>query len=107
MTDVIIIGSGMSGLSAALYTTRYELSTLVVGAELGGATSTAWTIENYPGYKAIDGYDLIIKVKEQVEALGAKVQNDKIVKIAKANPGFDLTGESGETYQATPIMFAH
>ena len=107
MTDVIIIGSGMSGLSAALYTTRYELSTLVVGAELGGATSTAWTIENYPGYKAIDGYDLIIKVKEQVEALGAKLQNDKIVKIAKANPGFELVGESGEVYQAKAIIFAH
>lgn len=107
MTDVIIIGSGMSGLSAALYTARYELSTVVIGAELGGATSTAWTIENYPGFKEIDGYDLIIKVKEQVEALGAKVIADKIEKIAKTDEGFELTGESGQSYQARAVIFTH
>ena len=111
MTDVIIIGSGMAGLSAALYTARYELSTLVIGAELGGATSTAWTIENYPGFKAIDGYDLIIKVKEQVEALGAKVIADKIEKItsppAGGDGGFKLTGESGEEYLAKAVIFTH
>lgn len=107
MVDVIIIGSGMAGLSAALYTARYELSTVVIGAELGGATSTAWTIENYPGYKAIDGYDLIMKVKEQIEALGAKVIADKIKKIAKSDGGFKLTGESGEEYLAKSVIFTH
>lgn len=107
MTDVIIVGSGMAGLSAALYTARYELSTIVVGAELGGATSTAWTIENYPGFKEIDGYDLIIKVKEQVEALGAKVIADKIEKIVKTDEGFKLTGESGEEFLAKSVIFTH
>ncbi|MCR4306993.1 MAG: NAD(P)/FAD-dependent oxidoreductase [Candidatus Berkelbacteria bacterium] len=107
MTDVVIIGSGMAGLSAALYTARYELSTVVIGAEFGGATSTAWTIENYPGYKAIDGYDLMMKVKEQVEALGAKVVADKIEKITKSNGAFKLTGESGEEYLARSVIFTH
>ena len=111
MTDVIIVGSGMAGLSAALYSARYELSTLVIGAELGGATSTAWTIENYPGFKAIDGYDLIIKVKEQVEALGAKVVADKIQEItsppAGGDGGFKLTGEAGEEYCARSVIFTH
>ena len=107
MTDVIIVGSGMAGLSAALYTARYELSTFVIGAELGGATSTAWTIENYPRFKAIDGYDLIIKVKEQVEALGAKVVADKIQKITKSDGGFKLTGEAGEEYLARSVIFTH
>lgn len=107
MVDVAIIGSGMAGLSAALYTARYELSTVVIGAEFGGATSTAWTIENYPGYKAIDGYDLMMKVKEQVEALGVKVIADKIEKITKTDGGFELTGESGEEYRAKSVIFAH
>ncbi|MDP3993245.1 MAG: FAD-dependent oxidoreductase, partial [bacterium] len=107
MTDVIVIGSGMAGLSAALYTARYELSTVVIGAELGGATSTAWTIENYPGFKAIDGYDLMMKLKEQVEALGAKVVADKIEKITKSDKGFKLTGESGEEFLAKSVIFAH
>ena len=97
----------MAGLSAALYAARYELSTLVIGAELGGATSTAWTIENYPGFKAIDGYDLIMKVKEQVEALGAKVVADRIEKIVRTDEGFKLTGESGEEFFAKSVIFTH
>ena len=107
MVDVVIIGSGMAGLSAALYAARYELSTVVIGAELGGATSTAWTIENYPGFTAIDGYDLIIKVKEQVEALGIKILSDRVVAITKTAGGFRLTGESGTAVEAKTVIFAH
>lgn len=107
MTDVVIIGSGMAGLSAALYTSRYELSTTVIGAEFGGATSSAWIVENYPGYKAIDGYDLMIKVKEQVEAIGAKVVTDKIEAIEKIDGGWRLMGESGTHYDGRAIIFAH
>lgn len=106
MVDVAIIGSGMSGLSAALYAGRYELSTVVIGAEFGGATSSAWTIENYPGFKEIDGFDLMMKVKEQVEALGVKVNADKIVKIEKIADGFKLTGEE-QTLEAKTVIFAH
>jgi len=107
MVDVVIVGSGMAGLSAALYTCRYELSTVVIGAELGGATSTAWTIENYPGFQEIDGYDLIIKVKEQVEAIGAKIIDDKVEHIEKIAGGFRLTGESGQQTEAKTVIFAH
>lgn len=107
MVDVAIVGSGMAGLSAALYTSRYELSTVVIGAELGGATSTAWTVENYPGFKAIDGYDLMIKVKEQVEALGAKVVTDRVEHIEKTGRGFRLSCESGQAVEAKSLIFAH
>lgn len=107
MVDVFVVGSGMAGLSAALYCARYDLSTLVVGAELGGATSTAWTVENYPGFKTIDGYDLMMKVNEQVEALGAKIVTDKIKEIGKTESSFRLIGESGEIYKASSLIFAH
>lgn len=93
--DVAIVGSGMAGLSAGLYAARYELSTAVIGDMLGGATSTAWTIENYPGYKEIDGYDLIVKVKEQNEALGVKIINDKVAGMKKSKTGFELTLRDG------------
>ncbi len=107
MVDVVIVGSGMAGLTAALYAGRYELKALVIGHEFGGATSTAWTVENYPGFKSIDGYDLMMKVKEQVEALGAKIVSDKIVKIEKIETGYDLTGKSGEHYEAKTLLFAN
>jgi len=106
-TDIAIIGSGMAGLSAALYGARYELKTVVIGAELGGATSTAWTVENYPGFKKIDGYDLIMKVKEQVEGLGTKILTDKVTAINKKDNGFALELSSGEVVWGKTIIFAH
>jgi thioredoxin reductase (NADPH) len=107
MTDVAIIGSGIAGLSAALYAARYELSTVVIGDLLGGATSTAWIIENYPGYKEIDGYDLIVKVKEQVEALGVEVKTDRVSGLEKDGNNFRLVlKESGETIEAKTVILA-
>jgi len=99
--DVAIVGSGMAGLSAGLYTARYELSTVVIGDLLGGATSTAWTIENYPGYKEIDGYDLIVKVKEQNEALGVNIINDRVASLKKVKDGFELSLRDGGDHTIT------
>lgn len=106
--DVAIIGSGMAGLSAGLYAARYEVSTVIIGEMLGGATSTAWTIENYPGYKEIDGYDLIMKVKEQNESLGVKIINDRVSDITKNSEGFELALRDGgdHTVQAKTVIFA-
>lgn len=106
--DVVIIGSGMAGLSAGLYSGRYELSTAVIGDMLGGATSTAWTVENYPGYKEIDGYDLIIKVKEQNETLGVNIINDRVSGLVKTKNGFELSLRDGgeHTVQAKTVILA-
>ncbi len=104
MIDVLIIGSGMAGLSAALYAARYNLKTVVIGHEFGGATSTAWTIENYPGYVAIDGYDLMIKVKEQAEKIGAKIVTDKVIKLEKKDGHFVATTDEENIYEAKTII---
>lgn len=106
--DVAIIGSGMAGLSAGLYAGRYGLSTAVIGDMLGGATSTAWTVENYPGFKEIDGYDLIIKVKEQNEALGVNIINDRVSGLEKTAGGFELSLRDGGDHkvQAKTLIFA-
>lgn len=107
MVDVAIVGSGMAGLSAGLYAGRYELDTVIIGHEFGGATSTAWTIENYPGYKAIDGYDLMIKVKEQVEGVGVKLMTDQVTSIDTIDSGYRLTTHGGQTVEAKTIIMAH
>jgi len=103
-TDVLIIGSGMAGLSAAVYAARYNLKTVVIGHEFGGATSTAWTIENYPGYVAIDGYDLMMKVKEQAEKIGAEIITDKVVALEKSGPGFKAKTEENREIEAKTIV---
>lgn len=106
MTDVLIVGSGMAGLSAALYAARYGLKTTVIGHEFGGATSTAWTIENYPGYVEIDGYDLMMKVKEQAEKIGAEIVTDKVTKMEKSGNAFVVNTEEGQKYEAKTIVLA-
>lgn len=106
MTDVVIIGSGVAGLASALYAARYELSCLIVGDMLGGATSTAWTVENYPGFESIDGYDLVVKMKEQVEKLGVSILTDKVTTIQKAEAGFVVKTETDQTIEAKTIVFA-
>ncbi|MEK7202680.1 MAG: FAD-dependent oxidoreductase [Patescibacteria group bacterium] len=106
MADIIIIGSGIAGLSASLYSARYELSTVVIGDILGGATSSAWTVENYPGFEAIDGYDLIVKVRDQVAKLGVQIATDRVVDIDKIADGFVLKTEAGETHQGKTVIFA-
>ena len=57
--DLIIIGSGAAGLSAALYARRYKLETLEIEGEFGGETATAVVIENYPCIKSIYGLELV------------------------------------------------
>ncbi|HUD20577.1 MAG TPA: FAD-dependent oxidoreductase [Candidatus Saccharimonadales bacterium] len=104
MKDVAIVGSGVTGLAAGLYAARYELSTTIIGDMLGGATSTAWTVENYPGFESIDGYDLVMKMKEQVEKLGVKLVTDKVIKAEKKAETFVLTTEEDQTIETKTVV---
>jgi len=106
MEKVVIVGSGMAGLSAGLYAGRYELSPLIVGELFGGATSSAWTIENYPGYKKIDGFDLMMKVREQVEALGGKIKDGRVESIEKISGGFALSCQDSMKIKAQSVVLA-
>lgn len=68
--DLIIVGTGPAGLSAAIYSARMGLKTLVLGESLGSAAE-ALIIENYPGFKRISGLELVEKMREQAEEFGA------------------------------------
>jgi len=63
--DLMIAGQGAAGYAAALYASRYGLSVAVCGQTFGGETATGGIIENYPGWPQIDGFDLMLKFKEQ------------------------------------------
>ncbi len=107
---LIIVGSGAAGLAAALYAGRYKISTLVIQGEFGGETSTAGSIENYPGVKAIDGYDLMKIMREQLEELGAKLVKGRAARIEKQGSppagGWKVVTENGEEYEANAVILA-
>jgi len=73
--DTIIIGSGPAGMTAAIFATRREMKTLVIGRELGGQIIWAGEIENYPGFKSIQNYDFIERLRDQTVACGAELKN--------------------------------
>jgi len=81
--DVVIIGSGVTGLTAALYTGRMKLSTIVLETDLvGGQIVNASEIENYPGFTSIRGSELVEKIRRQAEFFGASIDEfDKIVNV--------------------------
>jgi thioredoxin reductase (NADPH) len=81
--DVIIVGQGAAAFGAALYAARYKMKTLMIGEEFGGETLTSSIIENYPGYLQIDGLDLMLNMKQQVEALGVQIIDGKAERIGR------------------------
>lgn len=81
--DLVIIGSGPAGLTAAIYATRAKLNSIVLENEIvGGQIIGTYTIENYPGFTSISGEELATRMQTQAAGLGAKIDEfDPIVSV--------------------------
>lgn len=106
MYDLIIIGSGPSGLTASIYASRYKINHIVIGEFLGGLASEAHKICNWPGEIEISGSDLMNKIKTSTEKLGAEIQIDKIISITKQENSFLLKTSGSKEYQTKTILIA-
>jgi len=101
MYDFIIIGSGASGLSAAMYAARLNLKTLVIGEMPGGLITSTHIIENWPGTVSISGPDLGMALFNHATKAGAEFQNEKVLEVTKKTSG-EISGEaSGESSSET------
>ncbi len=103
--DLIIIGSGPAGLSAAVYAARYLLNTLVIGEISGGLASEAVEVCNFLTYNKIKGFELAQKMTEHVKSLGVEIKPEKINKISKKKNLFEVKTDA-TTYQAKKIILA-
>ena len=103
--DVIIVGGGPAGMTAAIYTSRRMLKTLVITKEVGGQVVKTPDIENYPGFDLIAGVDLAKKFTDQAKKFGAELAFDEITHLEEKSGEFILTGAK-EKYQAKSLILA-
>lgn len=108
MYDLLVVGSGAAGLSAGIYAGRYLLKTLIVkGKDFGGETAVAALIENYPGYIEIDGYELMVKMRDQALHVGAELKDGLVSSIVKQADGtFIARINDAEEVQAKTVILA-
>ena len=83
MEDIIILGTGCAGLTAAIYTGRAQLNPLVLeGSQPGGQLTTTSEVENFPGFpEGIDGYTMMDRLRKQAARFGARFEHAKIDSI--------------------------
>ena len=107
MENVLIIGTGCAGLTAALYTARAKLSPLVLaGASPGGLLTTTSIVENFPGFPdGIDGTEFVMRAQKQAEKFGARVANDTVEKVELSQRPFRVTAGDG-VIEAKAIIVA-
>lgn len=106
--NVIVIGSGPAGLTAALYTARANLNPLLIsGNEFGGQIALTNEVENYPGFPdGITGPELTELMKQQAEKFGARFEVDHVNKVNLQTHPFTLETENGAHYEAKSIIIA-
>ncbi len=107
MYDVIIIGSGPAGLTAAIYATRASLKTLVLaGEQWGGQPMLTTEVENFPGFpEGIQGSDLMARLLKQAKRFGAEVINENYTDGDLSKSPFKLIA-NGKTYQSKAVIIA-
>jgi thioredoxin reductase (NADPH) len=103
--DVAIVGGGPAGASAATFTARAGLQTLVIDAD-AGMTRRAM-VNNHLGFPdGITGPDMVDSGKSQAEKAGAEVVGGKVVSLDKSGDGFALKTEDGQSYEAKQVILA-
>jgi thioredoxin reductase (NADPH) len=109
MRQVIIIGSGPAGFTAAIYAARANLQPLMIASsvEVGGELTKTTDVENFPGFpEGIQGPDLMVKMQEQAERFGTEVLYDDVVELDVSGPVKKVTLGSGAVHEAHTIIYA-
>ncbi|WFN34000.1 FAD-dependent oxidoreductase [Methanogenium sp. S4BF] len=104
--DVLIIGGGPAGLTAAMYASRKMLSVLVLTENIGGQALESWAIENYMGFRLVTGGELMQKFEEKVrEEAGITLELDSVTALhEETDRGFAAETASGRTFSARAVI---
>lgn len=105
--DLIIVGGGPAGMTAAVYAARKQLNALLLAKEIGGQVNWTLSIENYMGYQFIEGPELIKKFEDQVKQFPLEMKTGSAINsLTSHNGSFEVKSESGESYQCKAAIVA-
>ncbi|MFB6162387.1 MAG: NAD(P)/FAD-dependent oxidoreductase [Halococcoides sp.] len=107
-TELVVIGSGIAGLTAAIYAGRSNRDPLVIdGDEPGGQLTLTTDVENYPGFpEGIDGTELVQRMREQAERFGATFESGQVEAIDDADRPFEIEFAHGDRITADAVIAA-
>lgn len=106
MYDVIIIGAGPAGITAAIYAVRKRVEALIITKDIGGQTALSGDVENYTGYQFISGPELVLKFEEHLRKFNiALKENEAVREIAKTGGTIQVKTDKG-MYEAKSIIIA-
>ena len=107
MENVVIIGSGCAGWTAALYTARANLKPIVItGEQPGGLLTTTSIVENFPGFpEGVDGFELMQRMQKQAERFGARVKFGTVEQVDVSQRPFKLMVD-GDPVEAETVIIA-
>ncbi|HBU08144.1 MAG: hypothetical protein A2216_01390 [Omnitrophica WOR_2 bacterium RIFOXYA2_FULL_45_12] len=106
MYDVIIIGAGPAGITAAIYAVRKRIESLIITRDIGGQTALSGDVENYTGYQFITGPELVLKFEEHLRKFNiALKENEAVREIVKAGGTIQVKTDKG-LYEAKSIIIA-
>jgi alkyl hydroperoxide reductase subunit F len=107
MYEVIILGGGPAGLTAAVYVARKKLNVMLICKDLGGQPTQTSGIENYMGYQYIEGSELMGKFEKQVSQFPLEQKTDtQVVSLSRIDGGFRVGTSDNETYDAQTVIIA-
>ncbi len=102
--DIVILGAGPAGLTAAIYCGRYNLKTIIVGKSIGGTVNLAGHIENWPGFIG-SGKELMQKFRDQAGKFGAEIIEEEIINVEKDENSF-ITKTRKQEIRSKSIIIA-
>jgi len=103
--QLVVIGSGPAGLTAAIYASRAKLSTIVFeGTQPGGQLMTTTNVENWPGNVSIPGPDLMINMRAHAEACGAQLVMESVVEVDFSKRPFTIKTDGGREVKAQTVV---
>ncbi len=107
MHDLIILGGGPAGMTAAVYSARKKLNILLISQDLGGQVLWTLSVENYMGFTFIEGPDLMRRFEEHIAQFPIDMRiGEKAVFVGQLDNGFEVRTESGESYQGRAVILA-